>query len=121
MDCTGEIPQARENHAAAVVDGVMYIFGGRNEERQFLGDLIAFRIATRRWYHFGNMGTSLSPRAGHQMCVYNEKIFMVGGKRRSGYEGEDSKNPEVLKEVESIYTLDTSKIRFTGNEPKIRL
>ncbi|KAL9068762.1 MAG: hypothetical protein Q9161_005965 [Pseudevernia consocians] len=105
LDCIGEIPQARENHAAAVVDGVMYIFGGRNGRNQGLGILVAFRIATRHWYRFENMGSSPSPRSGHQMCVHNEKIFVVGGLCYG------------QEEPESIYTLDTSKIRFTGNGP----
>ena len=109
MDCIGDIPQAREYHAAAVVDGVMYIFGGRNEERQDLGDLVAFRIATRRWYRFENMGSSPSPRSGHQMCVHNEKIFVVGGRPTGVY---NWKGFESLEEWESIYTLDTSKIMF---------
>ena len=116
LDCTGEIPEARENHAAAVVDGVMYIFGGRNGRNQDLGDLVAFRIATRHWYRFENMGSSPSPRSGHQMCVHNEKIFVVGGGKTSEHQLTVSKDQEEFK---SIYTLDTSKIRFTGNGPEI--
>ncbi|GJC82776.1 tip elongation aberrant protein 1 [Colletotrichum liriopes] len=58
LDCIGYIPVPREGHAASIVDDVMYIFGGRTEEGVDLGDLAAFRITSRRWYTFQNMGPS---------------------------------------------------------------
>ena len=58
--------------AAAVVDGVIYVFGGSggSTRGRLFGDLTAFVIASRRWYTSQNMGTSPSPRSGHSMCVY---------------------------------------------------
>ena len=105
LDCAGQIPQGREGHAAAVVDGVMYVFGGRDAEGSDLGDLIALSIASRRWYTFQNMGPSPSPRSGHRMCVHKKKIHVVGGERGNNWE------PGIQEEL-LIYTLDTSKIRF---------
>lgn len=110
LDCVGNIPLSRAGHAAAVIDGVMYIFGGRSEEGHDLGDLAAFVIASRRWYSIQEMDPSPSPRSGHQMCVCEEKIFLVGGEPSAGANTEDV---EVKEELRLIYILDTSQITFS--------
>lgn len=90
----------------------MYIFGGLSAENHVLGDLAAFVIASRRWYTFENMGPSPSPRAYHQMCVRNEKIFVIGGlAEKWGGLGVD-KDLRVNEGLMLMHTLDTSKIRF---------
>ncbi|CAF9936083.1 Negative regulator of mitotic exit [Imshaugia aleurites] len=72
-------PEGRESHAAAVVDGVMFIFGGCNKEGRDLGDLHGYDFAKRRWSYFGTYHDFPSARSGHQMAVHKEKIIMVGG------------------------------------------
>lgn len=46
LNCIGFIPAAREGHAAALVDDVMYVFGGRGVDGKDLGDLAAFKITS---------------------------------------------------------------------------
>ena len=109
MDCVGHLPEGRGGHAAAVVDGVMYIFGGRNSEGFDLGDLAALVLASRRWFAFQDLRFSPSPRSGHGMCVHNEKIVLAGGEPS---EGARTRDLDVNEELSLIYTLDTSKIKF---------
>ncbi|KXS96273.1 hypothetical protein AC578_3866 [Pseudocercospora eumusae] len=104
LDCIGYIPAPREGHAAALVGDVMYIFGGRNEEGNDLGDLAAFRISSRRWYTFQNMGPSPSPRSGHSMTTVGKQIVVLAG--------EPSSAPRDPVELGLAYFLDTSKIRY---------
>ncbi|EME87039.1 uncharacterized protein MYCFIDRAFT_104319, partial [Pseudocercospora fijiensis CIRAD86] len=104
LDCIGYIPSPREGHAAALVGDVMYIFGGRNEEGNDLGDLAAFRISSRRWYTFQNMGPSPSPRSGHSMTTVGKQIVVLAG--------EPSSAPRDPVELGLAYFLDTSKIRY---------
>lgn len=104
LECIGYIPAAREGHAAALVGDVMYVFGGRTEEGNDLGDLAAFRISSRRWYTFQNMGPSPSPRSGHSMTASGKHIVVLGG--------EPSSAPRDASELSLIYFLDTSKIRY---------
>lgn len=82
----------------------MYIFGGRTEDGADLGDLAAFRISSRRWYTFQNMGPSPSPRSGHSMTACGKQIVVLGG--------EPSSAPRDPGELSWIYTLDTNKIRY---------
>jgi hypothetical protein len=46
LTCIGYIPVPREGHAAAVVDDVMYVFGGRGVDGKDLNDLAAFKITS---------------------------------------------------------------------------
>ena len=82
----------------------MYIFGGRTEEGADLGDLAAFRITTRRWYTFQNMGPSPSPRSGHSMTAYGKQIVVLGG--------EPSTATREATDLSIAYLLDTTKIRY---------
>lgn len=97
----------REGHAAALVDDVMYIFGGRTEEGADLGDLAAFRISSRRWYTFQNMGPSPSPRSGHTMTTVGKMVVVVGG--------EPSQAAPPVNDLSMIYMLDTTKIRYPSD------
>ncbi|GKT42458.1 tip elongation aberrant protein Tea4 [Colletotrichum spaethianum] len=107
LDCIGYIPVPREGHAAAIVDDVMYIFGGRTEEGVDLGDLAAFRITSRRWYTFQNMGPSPSPRSGHSMTTVGKAVVVVGG--------EPSSSPASVGDLGIVYMLDTTKIRYPND------
>ena len=110
LDCIGYIPAPREGHSAALVADVMYIFGGRTEEGTDLGDLAAFRITSRRWYTFQNMGPSPSPRSGHSMTAHGKQIIVLGG--------EPSSAPRDAAELSMGYILDTGKIRYPNDGPQ---
>ncbi|KAG0650252.1 Tip elongation aberrant 1 [Hyphodiscus hymeniophilus] len=108
LDCIGYIPAPREGHAAAIVDDVMYIFGGRTEEGADLGDLAAFRISSRRWYTFQNMGPSPSPRSGHSMTAYGKQVVVLAG--------EPSTATREAQDLSIVYLLDTNKIRYPNDQ-----
>ena len=108
LDCIGYIPQPREGHSAALVNDVMYIFGGRTQEGDDLGDLAAFRITSRRWYTFQNMGPSPSPRSGHSMTAYDKQIVVLAG--------EPSSTERDPNELSLAYVLDTAKIRYPNDQ-----
>ncbi len=46
LNCIGFIPSPREGHSAAMVDDVVYVFGGRGVDGKDLGDLGAFKISS---------------------------------------------------------------------------
>ncbi|KAM3580775.1 hypothetical protein VKS41_006834 [Umbelopsis sp. WA50703] len=102
----GYIPSPREGAASAVVDEVLYIFGGRAADGQLLGDLCAFKFSNRRWYMFQNMGPAPTPRAGHTMTALKDKVMVLGGEPANGIKSEDAS---------MIYVLDTSKIKYPGD------
>jgi hypothetical protein len=40
------MPSPREGHAAALVDDVMDVFGGRGVDGRDMGDLVAFKLSS---------------------------------------------------------------------------
>ncbi|KAH8692944.1 putative cell polarity protein [Talaromyces proteolyticus] len=104
LDCNGFIPSRREGHAAALISDTMYVFGGRNDEGVDMGDLSAFRIGTRRWFYFQNMGQAPSPRSGHSMTAFGKQIIVMAGEPSSGQRD--------AAELSMAYILDTAKIRY---------
>ncbi|KAJ3503251.1 hypothetical protein NMY22_g18314 [Coprinellus aureogranulatus] len=103
LQCIGFIPSPREGHAAALVDDVMYVFGGRGVDGQDLSDLAAFKISNQRWYMFQNMGPSPSGRSGHAMASQGTKVWVLGGESFAPSQGEDPN---------SFHVLDTKHIRY---------
>ena len=47
LNCIGFIPSPREGHAAAIVNDVVYVFGGRGVDGKDLGDLAAFKLSSK--------------------------------------------------------------------------
>lgn len=47
LTCIGFTPSPREGHAAAIVDDVIYVFGGRGVDGKDLGDLGAFKLSSQ--------------------------------------------------------------------------
>ena len=86
----------------------MYIYGGRTEHGEDLGDLAAFKITSRRWFTFKNMGPSPSPRSGHTMTAFGKQIVVVGG--------EPSSTPRNAEELSMVYVLDTAKIQYPNDQ-----
>lgn len=66
----------RHDHAAAVHDGVMYVYGGRSPAP--LGDFWAYNLATHEW---SEMPTSegMAPRFGHSAAVLDGRLYVYGG------------------------------------------
>ncbi|KAI8970301.1 hypothetical protein BDF20DRAFT_838671 [Mycotypha africana] len=102
LTAVGYIPAPRESCAAALVDDTIYIFGGRGLNGCILGDLCAFKIKSKRWYMFQSMGIPPSPRYGHTLTVFKNKLYVFGGDTDSE-KNEDSTH---------VFTLDCAKIRY---------
>ncbi|CAG8609379.1 18083_t:CDS:2 [Gigaspora rosea] len=86
-------PPVRAGHiaCAALVDDIVYVFGGMTNDNKELSDLTAFRIKQL-----------VRPCYGHIMTTADDKVFIFGG------ESTHSKG--------IIHILDTSKIKFpTGS------
>ena len=83
VSTTGKGPSRRYGHCACVVEGSMYIFGGRDEVRSFPTEIYRFEFETRAWKR---IELSLSPpgREFAACWVFDGKVFMLGGQSRSG-------------------------------------
>jgi len=79
VDNYGDIPGVRMGHTATLWGDKVLIFGGENEHRAYLNDLIIFDIKTANWRQPEVNGTTPRGRARHSATLYDDKLFIIGG------------------------------------------
>ncbi|KAI9665400.1 MAG: hypothetical protein M1831_001838 [Alyxoria varia] len=80
VDNFGDIPGVRMGHTATLWQGdKVLIFGGENEHRVYLSDLIIFDLKTAYWNQPDLQGVPPKGRARHSALVHDDKLFIVGG------------------------------------------
>ncbi|KAL6713816.1 hypothetical protein ACLMJK_008310 [Lecanora helva] len=80
VDNYGDIPGVRMGHTACLWQGSkLLVYGGENEHREYLSDLVIYDIKTSFWTQPEVRGTVPKGRARHAAAVYDDKLFVVGG------------------------------------------
>ncbi|OBT54215.1 hypothetical protein VE04_06344 [Pseudogymnoascus sp. 24MN13] len=80
VDNYGDIPGVRMGHTATLYQGdKLLIFGGENEHRTYLSDLIIFDLKTAHWTQPAVTGPIPKGRARHAAVLHEDKLFIVGG------------------------------------------
>ena len=72
---------ARRFTAAAVVDGKIYVVGGRDAQRQDLSSVEVYEPSSDTWTLVAPMGTA---RKQHGVAVLGGKLYAVGGHTDAG-------------------------------------
>lgn len=83
MQCIGFIPSPREGHAAALVDDVIYVFGGRGVDGKDLGDLAAFKLSSAFFIEFfflGGVNATLCVQINGGTCSKTWDLHQAGGR-----------------------------------------
>lgn len=57
----------------------LLVYGGENEHREYLSDLVIFNLRTAHWTQPDVKGQVPKGRARHAAVVHNDKLFVVGG------------------------------------------
>lgn len=80
VDNYGDIPGVRMGHTANLYQGdKLLIFGGENEHRTYLSDLIIFDLKTAYWTQPAVSGPIPRGRARHASVLHDDKLFILGG------------------------------------------
>ncbi|KAH8682170.1 hypothetical protein BX600DRAFT_375117 [Xylariales sp. PMI_506] len=80
VDNYGDIPGVRMGHTATLYQGdKLLVFGGENEHRTYLSDLIIFDLKTAHWTQPTVSGPIPKGRARHAAVLHEDKLFIVGG------------------------------------------
>ena len=70
------MPTARNSHAAAVVDGKIYVSGGLSRRAEYLDALEAYDPVADTWTTLASLSEA---RAFHTSAVINGKLYVFGG------------------------------------------
>ncbi|OAR02644.1 hypothetical protein LLEC1_02341, partial [Akanthomyces lecanii] len=80
VDNYGDIPGVRMGHTATLYQGdKLLVFGGENEHRTYLSDLIIFDLKTAHWTQPAVSGPIPKGRARHAATLHEDKLFIIGG------------------------------------------
>ena len=67
-------------HTACLWQGnKLLVYGGENEHREYLSDLVIYDVNTSHWTQPDIRGPIPKGRARHAAAVYDDKLFVVGG------------------------------------------
>ncbi|BAE57672.1 hypothetical protein BDV35DRAFT_380080 [Aspergillus flavus] len=80
VDNYGDIPGVRMGHTATLHQGTkLIVFGGENEHREYLSDVVILDITTSTWTQPEIRGPIPRGRARHAAVIYDDKLFVLGG------------------------------------------
>ena len=80
VDNYGDIPGVRMGHTSCLWQGdKMLVYGGENEHRIHLSDVVIFDIKTAHWTQPDINGPVPRGRARHSAVIHNDKLFVCGG------------------------------------------
>jgi hypothetical protein len=80
VDNYGDIPGVRMGHTACLWQGSkLLVFGGENEHRQHLADVIVFDLKTAHWTQPELHGPIPRGRARHSAVIHDDKLYISGG------------------------------------------
>ncbi|EAW07358.1 Kelch motif domain protein [Aspergillus clavatus NRRL 1] len=80
VDNYGDIPGVRMGHTATLYQGdKLIVFGGENEHREYLSDIVILHIPTSTWTQPEIRGQIPRGRGRHAAVIYDEKLFVIGG------------------------------------------
>lgn len=67
-------------HTASIYQGnKLLVFGGENEHREYLSDIVILDISTCTWTQPDVRGPAPRGRARHASVIYEDKLFVIGG------------------------------------------
>lgn len=80
VDNYGDIPGVRMGHTSCLWQGdKLLVFGGENEHRIHLSDVVIFDITTAHWTQPEINGPIPRGRARHSAVIHDDKLFVCGG------------------------------------------
>ncbi|KAH0542966.1 hypothetical protein FGG08_002654 [Glutinoglossum americanum] len=80
VDNYGDIPGVRMGHTATLYKGdKLLVYGGENEHRMFLSDVVIFDLKTAHWTQPAISGPVPKGRTRHASALYDDKLFIMGG------------------------------------------
>lgn len=100
LTTAGPAPEPRVAHAQAIIDGVLWIWGGRQGIEMGecdMEDLHKLNLSTLVWEPVTTTGPAPNKRSFHQMCATSGKLHIFGG--CSGHD-----------RLADLYTLDLASL-----------
>ncbi|EOD19314.1 hypothetical protein EMIHUDRAFT_458743 [Emiliania huxleyi CCMP1516] len=104
-------PTPRDAHAAVLLGGRLYVFGGYDSKR-YLADFHSYGLDSGEWRVEAASGSPPSPRGGHAAVVHGSRLIVFGG-----CDGWNYFNDTLAFDVQSA---EWAPVRVAGTAPGAR-
>ncbi|KRX04088.1 hypothetical protein PPERSA_08303 [Pseudocohnilembus persalinus] len=103
----GQLISRRSNHSQAVCDGVLYVYGGYDEDNGMLQDFYGMRIKGIEQYNWEKIPIDKDenhpgPRKNFTLLTYQNKLYLFGGQKTN------TQNTRALH----VYDTDTNQWQY---------
>ena len=65
-----DLPLKKTDHSMVAYQDYMYVYGGRGEHKQILGDFRRYHFPSNSWQVLGCEGNFIKPRFAHSAVVF---------------------------------------------------
>lgn len=79
----GSVPSPRDKHSMSCVGSKLYVFGGHDDENEYLNDLFEFDIPSSTWTQIHTSNHPI-PRHYHSCIAIGKLLYIFGGKCSGG-------------------------------------
>lgn len=83
-EATGDAPPPRVGVTMATVNGIIYVFGGRDAEHKELNEFYSFDTTTNKWALLSNGEIGPAHRSYHSTTADDRHVYIFGGCGDSG-------------------------------------
>lgn len=108
-----EIPYQRYGHTAVVLNDLVYVWGGRNDDTA-CNVLFCFDTNSLLWTKPKVFGKIPAARDGHSACVINNSMYIFGG-----YEEHTDQFSQDVHKLD-LKSMEWSYVRTKGEPPSYR-
>eukprot|EP01080_Neovahlkampfia_damariscottae_P005360 gene5360-9168_t len=82
----GKLPSERGFHTTTIVGNTKLFISGGDAKNQYFKEILVYDTATSKWLATKNLPPSMpNSRSGHTCNLYNNKLYIYGGKQKHKY------------------------------------
>ncbi|KAL4481014.1 hypothetical protein ABPG72_014482 [Tetrahymena utriculariae] len=97
---TSSAPEHRDSHSLCLIQGKIYLFGGKTADERVKNDIVVFDTKKHEWKKIDATGTLPLVRESHQACSFEDRYMIVFG-------GTNGKEEEEVVVYDDMYIFDT--------------
>ncbi|EGR27009.1 kelch motif family protein, putative [Ichthyophthirius multifiliis] len=108
-------PEHRDSHIISLIDGKIYMFGGKTANQKLKNDLWCFDPQKNEWRQIEASGNNPYPREGHQGCTLDDRYLIIFG----GLNSQDEDNMLIYNDMHMFDSIQNTWKQVTNKHGAI--
>lgn len=105
------MPEKRMGHSAVLIEDLIYVFGGIDDNYTIHQDLLSFSPENQTWNSINALNSPPSPRTFHAAAAINHTMYIFGGYSNATYLGDLWSFDTITKEWKQLNSSGPLKRR----------